>query len=55
MKIIVEIKRMDDKWEKHVCNDFPIVREFMTLYKRNLKRESINIKLVAGYIICIQP
>lgn len=44
MKLIVNIKRLDDKWEKHTCNDFPSFgAEFVTLFKEGFKREMIRI------------
>lgn len=48
MKLIVEIKTKDDKWQKHICNDFPgIGGDFITLYKEGFKRELISTQGVA--------
>lgn len=48
MKLIVEIKTKDDKWQTHVCNDFPTMGgDFITLFKENFKRESISTQQVA--------
>lgn len=48
MKLIIELKRMDDKWEKHVCNDFPSWSgDFVTLYKTGFKREMIPVRSIA--------
>lgn len=49
MKLIVEITRMDDKVEKHECNDFPATGDFLTLYKEGFKRESIRMASIASY------
>lgn len=47
MKLIVELKRGDDKWEKHVCNDFPTIgSDYITLFKENFKRETIKSQSV---------
>lgn len=48
MKLIVEIKTKDDKWQKHVCNDFPAMAgDFVTLYKEGFKRDLLSISQIA--------
>lgn len=42
LKLIVELKTRDDKWQTHICNDFPAWgNDFVTLYKPGFKREMI--------------
>lgn len=43
MIIVVDIKRLDEKWEKHECVDFPSFgTDFVTLFKDKGRREMIR-------------
>lgn len=47
MKLIYEITTMDDKIQKHECIDFAgWGGDFITLYKKDFKREYIRISTV---------
>lgn len=48
-KLIIEITTRDEKTQRHECVDFPYyASDFITLYKKDFKRELIRTETVLG-------